>query len=115
MFYENMSDLEIDFLVSAEKWKERCLSLNQWNDAAKETYKEIQSGTCVYADARYCNNPTDAWPIIVENHINIEWFSDDEGIYASAKGTTDWTGGSLADHENPLRAAMICFLKMKGE
>ena len=32
MNYEEMSDLEIDFLVSAEKWKERCLSLNNWNE-----------------------------------------------------------------------------------
>ena len=43
MFYENMSDLEIDFLVSAEKWKERCLSLNNWNDTEKKPIRKYKA------------------------------------------------------------------------
>lgn len=38
----------------------------------------------------YCNDPRDAWPIIIENKIDIHH-------YAS----------------NPLRAAMLCFLAME--
>jgi hypothetical protein len=55
----------------------------------------------------YCDNPADAWPIIVENKINIDFqygvlpiAEYDEYIY------TD---------ENPLRAAMIVFLMMNGD
>ena len=62
-----------------------------------------------------CNNPADAWPLIVENNINLEWFIDNEGVYASASVSIEFIGTTsfLSDHENPLRAAMICFLKMK--
>lgn len=63
----------------------------------------------------YCNNPADAWPIIVENNISlildnpsspmatsncVGWYSDEETpIHAS--------------NQNPLRAAMIVFLMMQ--
>lgn len=58
-----------------------------------------------------CNNPADAWPIIVENKINIEWH--------------EWKGGEFKPYalnnetmksgydDKPLRAAMIVFLMMK--
>ena len=58
-----------------------------------------------------CNNPSDAWPIITDNLINIcvlpaphldfpLWISN--------------CGQLVALNQNPLRAAMIVFLKMKG-
>lgn len=55
----------------------------------------------------YCNNPADAWPIIVENKLSIypsserwgvEGFNADDPFYFDA---------------NPLRCAMIVFLMMK--
>lgn len=53
-----------------------------------------------------CNNPSDAWPIIFDNKIGVchysKWFAMHEGL--------GWD-----DHpsdKNPLRAAMICFLKI---
>ena len=59
-----------------------------------------------------CNNPADAWPIIVENKITIhapmhydepqEWLAFD--VHDS---DADFMDG------NPLRAAMIVFLKMQ--
>ena len=54
-----------------------------------------------------CNNPADAWPVIVENKLSIypsaerwgvEGFNADDPFYFD---------------ENPLRAAMIVFLMMK--
>ncbi|HAT7592746.1 TPA: DUF2591 domain-containing protein [Citrobacter werkmanii] len=63
----------------------------------------------------YCNNPVDAWPIIVENRITV--MIDDT--------TTEWSSASVQDfcdtnafqhsncHKNPLRAAMITFLMMQ--
>ncbi|BDA93800.1 hypothetical protein E5AUHO_13890 [Citrobacter freundii] len=56
-----------------------------------------------------CSNPADAWPIIESNRI---------GVMPSEMKTKElWmctTGkGSYSYHENPLRAAMIVFLKMQ--
>lgn len=58
----------------------------------------------------YCNNPADAWPIIVSNHIGIMPFKNGEakawplsvGLLSSAD----------VKHANPLRAAMIVYLQM---
>ncbi|ABU78302.1 DUF2591 domain-containing protein [Cronobacter sakazakii] len=69
-------------------------------------------GSVVFRDDRgrlkgrknYCNNPADAWPIIVENKISISnggaerWTANDVGI------------DNLYKDKNPLRAAMIVFL-----
>ena len=67
-------------------------------------------------DFDYCNNPSDAWPIIVENKIS-------NGPYAIRISRNDYVDGwfAVADDEcltyvtdiNPLRAAMICFLMLK--
>jgi len=55
----------------------------------------------------YCNNPADAWPIIVENKLSmypsgtrwgVEGFNADDPFYFD---------------DNPLRAAMIVFLLMQ--
>lgn len=63
----------------------------------------------------YCNNPADAWPIILNNRISI--MIDDT--------TNDWSSAAVQDycdpgaykhsncHKNPLRAAMITFLLMQ--
>lgn len=65
-----------------------------------------------------CNDPSDAWPIIVENEICIEFESDEvEGarqVWAEANiGHPACNGFQYFSDENPLRAAMICFLMMK--
>ncbi|EOT1200355.1 phage protein NinX family protein [Cronobacter dublinensis] len=73
-------------------------------------------GSVVFRDDRgrlkgrkdYCNNPADAWPIIVENKISISnggeerWTANDVGI------------DNLYKDKNPLRAAMIVFLLTRG-
>ncbi|HEJ0092764.1 TPA: DUF2591 family protein [Citrobacter freundii] len=59
----------------------------------------------------YCNNPADAWPIIVERKINIEWHewkNSEWKPYALNNASTK----SCYDN-NPLRAAMIVFLMMQ--
>jgi len=64
----------------------------------------------------YCNNPSDAWPIILENKISIQhnvltrgadWFA---GVYCfdGEPIETDYM-------DNPLRAAMIVYLMMGDE
>ncbi|CAH9011829.1 putative NinX [Vibrio phage 199E37-1] len=114
MNYEEMSDFEINKLVvlaidtdgdiesvTQRKSKLKCISnqalvkLNDINEP--EPFNP-------------CNNPSDAWSIILENKINIEW-RDSLKLHPLAKGT----GGNAChwSDKNPLRAAMICFLKMK--
>lgn len=59
----------------------------------------------------YCNNPADAWPIIVDNKIAIANFTDGN----SASWSTKWgmVSNFYSEGENPLRCAMIVFLMMK--
>ena len=56
----------------------------------------------------YCNNPADAWPIITESRISIHSYKAQRGWQAF--GQFDHV---YADDLNPLRAAMVVFLKMK--
>lgn len=85
--YSKMSDFEINCRVHSE-------------------VMEI-SGLDSFKAKDYCNNPADAWPIIVENRIRInpilytKWMAED---YLEDVSSCD---------ENPLRAAMIVFLMMQ--
>lgn len=54
----------------------------------------------------YCNNPADAWPIIVENGISI--VKSPDGTW----GASDLYRNINYWDKNPLRAAMIVFLMM---
>ena len=57
----------------------------------------------------YCNNPTDAWPIITENRISIIHLDDNEW---GCRGDGD-KSTCRAINSNALRCAMIVFLMMK--
>lgn len=91
--YEEMSDFEINCRVHAE-------------------IMQI-SGLNSFKAKDYCNNPSYAWPIIIDNHISIERVTVNRHaftyrVYHSASFTK-------STHENPLRAAMIVFLKMNED
>ena len=62
----------------------------------------------------YCNNPLDAWPIIVKNNIAIE----PEATAFIDKPTGNWIATDFNIHfqhkdKNPLRSVMVVFLMMK--
>lgn len=62
----------------------------------------------------FCNNPADAWPIIVENGITLafqdgNWWADNLAYWVDG---VEWSIGGIIG-KNPLRAAMIVFLMMK--
>ncbi|SUI52321.1 phage protein NinX family protein [Serratia marcescens] len=58
-----------------------------------------------------CNNPADAWPIIVENKISIiSMHSGGDGWQIDSGEDEEFV---LHQQSNPLRAAMIVFLMMK--
>ena len=83
--YASMSDIEIDTMVS--------------KICSPEFHRN------------YCNNPADAWPIIVENKISIyaAVLGDSRGEWGAESSFTDY----YHFHNNPLRSAMIVFLMMK--
>ena len=58
-----------------------------------------------------CNNPADAWPILLENHIAIAPYKNATPCaWPSAEGLIS---KHVTEDVNPLRAGMITFLKMK--
>lgn len=60
----------------------------------------------------YCNNPADAWPIIVDNHIGIAPYLSEAFAWSSRHGMAS---DLSTEDKNPLRAAMVVFLMMKDE
>ncbi len=109
MNYEDMSDHEINMAVTCIENK--CQGWSVLGDNSGFYHCGVDGGGFYEVECvDYCNNPSDAWPIIVDNKINIEW-RDSLKLHPLAKGT----GGNAChwSDKNPLRAAMICFLKMK--
>lgn len=65
----------------------------------------------VNKDTDYCNNPSDAWPIIVENHIAVvPYRHTTPQAWPTKFGAISKFG---TEDKNPLRAAMIVYLMMK--
>lgn len=73
-----------------------------------------------------CNNPSDAWPIIVENKITIiacidSWVACPAGSVIDGDTSepmemmycNSWGSATCVAGKNPLRTAMIVFLMMK--
>lgn len=68
----------------------------------------------------YCNNPSDAWPIIVKEGISIAFDTNEDEWLAWGDFEFDQCGWDMINeptlyhsHANPLRAAMIVFLQMQ--
>ena len=104
MNYETASDFEINKAV-AEALGLKSDSIRNLNESNIAVYPKDRP--LHWENADYCNKPSDAWPIIVENGISLDAPILDQGWLAR----TDWHCRSI--HDNGLRAAMIVFLKMK--
>lgn len=100
MKYEDMSDFEINCRVHAEVMQ--------------------ISGLNSFKAKDYCNNPSDAWPVITGNNISIvatdsEWISlPDNAVIDGITGDATsmiYVGDECVIGKNPLRAAMIVFLR----
>ena len=111
MKYEEMNNHQINKLVARKLGVE-------WIAVAQDGL--IVDGKSASVD--YCNNPSDAWPIIVENKISL--ITPDDGSFISEAVVVSRHLGYDDDeihceisfsvqHDNQLRAAMICFLKIK--
>ena len=103
--YSEMSDFEINKAVAA------CLGVEvqEWNGKIFGGIdRNIDNVTSVVGVIDYCNNPSDAWPIIKSNHINIGWAGDEEWFARTVHTPKVFD-------TNPLRAAMIVYLMMKDK
>lgn len=109
MNYEEMSDFEIN----------KCVA-----EAAGMELSSDHSGACVgvvrrsigsrpnYGHVNYCNNPSDAWPIIVSM---ISGWCVVQMLQAGVIVTLQGGGRIQAMDKNTLRAAMIVFLMMQEQ
>lgn len=110
MDYSRLSDFEINLKVAhivLGKGSYDCSS------EKKEVYSAgIDGGEFLpngYFDP--CNNPADAWPIIVKNKISIiSMYSGKDCWQVDAGEDEEFV---LRAQDNPLRAAMIVFLMMQ--
>lgn len=112
MDYSKLSDFEINKLVDERLCKKHMVAKEEKYGASV-----IVTNSCgATCRSNYCNNPSDAWPIIVENRISIMF--DEHPAMATDKcefdGTLCTTGVEVFN-QNPLRAAMICFLMIEEQ
>lgn len=108
--YASMSDFEINKSVAL------ALGFRLYKDgkSCRENHVAIEEGRCGAFAMDWCNNPADAWPIIVENGITLafqdgNWWADNLSYWVDG---VEWDIGGIID-KNPLRAAMVVFLMMK--
>lgn len=115
MNYESMSDFEVNKAVS----KRLGVSVDDdvylaYQEANKPSVPASQSElTNKWVD--YCNNPADAWPLMIQNKISIVNMRDYSNEYTAMQNLTiynDTDCSIAASDKNPLRAAMIVFLMM---
>lgn len=79
------------------------------------------SGYYIVQCIDYCNNPSEALPLMLKNKIGMEAEEFMSDIYHELVETGNWeaspsgASGINVYHvdENPLRVAMICFLEMQ--
>lgn len=100
MDYSKLSDFEINSAVS----------MALLDKSANPSARYVAIGD-------YCNNPTDAWPIIDENRISIMFdntLPEHEGEYHEWCDAISPCQKFGVQHQlNPLRCAMIVFLMMQ--
>lgn len=119
--YSGLSDFEINKLV-AETLGNRnvtlpaeCLSGSVVRYAVQRSSKKLNREGLIEVDTHevrkdFCNNPSDAWPIIVTNGINIVNGKNypDQPASANWRNYVDMLIQAAA--QNPLRAAMEVYL-----
>ena len=120
--YAEMSDFEINCHVAMTLGMKEHFFMgaggdDDFDDEIPLTERGPIWQTCKYRVGAYkpsngncfdpCNNPADAWPIIVENKLSIYPNSERWGV--EGPNSDD----PFHFDENPLRCAMVVFLMMK--
>lgn len=118
--YEKMSDFEVNAAVSMHVlWK---------NHRCEEVDCNDKTGVVSWADGANwhefnpCNNPSDAWPIILEYQISIakyewieKWDAHGGGVCVDYDHCIISNSDCSYSNKNPLRAAMVVFLMMQEQ
>ena len=110
--HSKMSDFEICGYVSMH---EHGFSWIEFDDEMSSHVKcgnEGSPGFAIVEVKDYCNNPSDAWPIIVSM---ISGGCIVQMLKAGVIVTLQGGGRIQVMDKNPLRVAMIAFLMMKDE
>ena len=121
--YASMSDEQIAVMVAGLCTIDG-VSINEDGMAVRNVVDDspgsYSGGDYIEFDFDPCNNPADAWPIIVENKISTMWMTAEKEWCAWSGGDLEegcWEWENIPDYyfsgESPLRAAMIVFLMMK--
>lgn len=107
--YSKMSDFEINKLVAISLSKE--LAPDACQDWGNSGFSEVIliCGNC----KDFCNNPSDAWPIIYGELISLSANETSEGNHKWFAFGRERKGYKQVACGNPLRAAMIVYLMMK--
>lgn len=112
--YSKMSDFEINKWIAIELAPNGYIGINESTRSDSEVVITTENGEgCTknsYVD--YCNNPSDAWPIIVSM---ISGGCIVQMLKAGVIVTLQGGGRIQVMDKNPLRVAMIVFLMMKDE
>lgn len=111
--YECMSDFEINKRVF--KAIVGAKPLGYPHNADGRSVGNEENGNYRWYD--YCNNPADAWPIIVKYEVDVIQNNGQDCPLATNSAVMMFRGDDvfICQHENPLRAAMIVFLKMNED
>lgn len=118
MNYEEMSDFEINKLVVD---KHLHMFVNESKSRGRldsDVWVFDSEGLPRNTNYNPCNNPSDAWPIILSGNIEITpnfngtWTASCIKMYTFEEEPV-YDDDLCCSDENPLRAACICFLKMK--
>lgn len=107
MDYSQLSDFEINKRVGIALGKE--IMPDDCQDFGLSGFPEVMLRNGDFKD--YCNDPNDAWPIIIGSKINIRFGA--EGMASEAQFMQYGHESVECYHANPLRAAMIVFLMMQ--
>ena len=70
----------------------------------------VDQDGCNGFDADYCGNPSDMWPLIVEEGISIS-YQQHNGLWCAMVIGTEFT--IIHFDKNPLRAAAIVYVMLK--
>lgn len=117
--YSKMSDFEINKWIAIELSPNGYIGINESTRSDSEVVVTTENGEgCTknsYVD--YCNNPSDAWPLIESNLICLMadvFCEPQDGGKWIAQPAYGWQHERVRN-DNPLRAAMIVYLMMKEE
>ena len=113
MNYEEMTDFDVNKLVASY-----CIEYGEHADIFKNVPSKeecvcylstpIGESVCV-GIFDYCNDPSDSWPIILEHGISIYKYKNGRNWDAHFNARSGVN--NCHTDKNPLRAAMIVFLK----